>query len=289
VAKWMEPSALAAACENIELVLFDTTCFWRGSGRIRRVLDWALGAGLPIVLVRSHTKLDSLGVEYGRIGSIVFAASRRSVPPSRLLRLREIIDYAADAVRLFGGAAIPAHFPPFVGRDTYGSLTASRIAAMLRNSRRMGRSFAAAFPGPRQVTVFQHGHYVTLAPMKRLDEIATKKLAGALSAELQAAGLPIRHAGSFGFDFAAVEWFRDTLMNRNVIRVSAPDLPASLADKITSNIIRWWSRNAGEPLPCLTSTSPRRVRLPTHGYFGDLAIGRPCHRRKTGCSIQNPG
>jgi hypothetical protein len=71
----------AAPCLN--LIIFDTTCFSSGSGRIRRVLSWARRWRLPIVLVRSHTKLDSLGLEYGRLGSAVFVDAEEVCPPKR--------------------------------------------------------------------------------------------------------------------------------------------------------------------------------------------------------------
>jgi hypothetical protein len=64
---------LKCAQPQLDLIVFDTTCFSSGSGRIARALGWAQSATIPIVLLRSHTKLDSLGVEYGRLGSAVFA------------------------------------------------------------------------------------------------------------------------------------------------------------------------------------------------------------------------
>ena len=61
-------------------------------------------------------------------------------------RLQELASEMRNAVQLFGGAALPAHFPPWVGTEAYRALTNKRVAAILRNSRRTAHYFAAALP-----------------------------------------------------------------------------------------------------------------------------------------------
>jgi len=226
---------------QISLVIFDTTCFSSGSGRLGRVLSWARRCGLPMVLVRSHTKLDSLGIEYGRLGSAVFVDARKPAESSELLQM--LANETRQAVRLFGGAALPAHFPPFAGSDAYRRHTNSRVAAILRNSRRTARYFSEALADSAGQLNYAHGLYLTLAPKHPVDEDEARDLAGRLSTDLGDAGMPVRHAGSFGFDFAATEWFHDTLSDRFMIRIAVPDLPTSLWDDISKAIAKWWSEH----------------------------------------------
>jgi hypothetical protein len=246
---WLDCCATAArfrqvlsfSARSFDLVLFDTTGLWTGSGRVQRVLNWAFTELVPVILLRSHTKLDSLGVEYGRLGSAVLLGDRAWRIGDRTA-LEDLAQHAADALRLFGGAAIPAHFPPFVGSRAYVSLNGRRISAMLRNSRRTAARLMPALPGARE---FTHRLYVALAPGRALTEQQAKDLAGAMCRDLGDIGLPLRHAGSFGFDFAAAEWFHDTARDRHVVRVAVPDLPTEQWDTIVTEIIRWWNENAG--------------------------------------------
>ncbi len=76
-----------------------------------------------------------------------------------------------------------------------------------------------------------------------------------MSDDLAAAGLPIRHAGSFGFDFAATEWFHSAATDRYSVRVAVPDLPTALWDDLADAIANWWSARQGTTRP---------ARRPTH-------------------------
>ncbi|WP_454647827.1 hypothetical protein [Bradyrhizobium liaoningense] len=234
-------AALRCDGSGLDLLVFDTTCFAGRSGRIRRVLRWARRYGIPLVLVRSHNKLDSLGAEYGRLGSAVFVQGnehQRRRPGG--VEWARLASETRNAVRLLGGAALPAHFPPFAGSAAYWALTKRRVAAILRNGRSAARYFAAKLPSLSAELHFTHGLYVTLRGKRALNEAAARQAAEDMSSELRGEGFPIRHAGSFGFDFAATEWFHDATTDQYSVRVAVPDLPTELWNDVAAAIARWW-------------------------------------------------
>jgi len=225
---------------SLDLLIFDTTCFAGRSGRIRRVQRWARRYGIPLVLVRSHNKLDSLGAEYGRLGSAVFVHWNAHQPRAGGVEWKRLASETRNAVRLLGGAALPAHFPPFAGSAAYWALTKRRVAAILRNGRSTARHFAAKLPARSAELHFTHGLYVTLHGRRGLDEAAARQAAEDMSSALHREGFPIRHAGSFGFDFAATEWFHDATTDQYSVRVAVPDLPTELWNDLAAAIAVWW-------------------------------------------------
>jgi hypothetical protein len=228
---------------TLDLVIFDTTCYSGESARIRCVLDWARKWGIPVVMMRSHTKLDSLGVEYGRLGSTIFVHYKDDDPWMRT-KFRELPDQTRSAFRLLGSAALPAHFPPYIGNYTYSVLNKKRMAAILRNYRR-ALEFFNSVPQAPPVEHFSHGLYVKLRSAQELVEESAREAAERMSKDLSERGLPMRHAGSFGFDFAAAEWCQSSISRGYRVRLSVPDLPTVLWDDVLRAVAEWWRAHQG--------------------------------------------
>jgi len=237
---------LAQTSRDIALLVVDTTCYAQTSGRMRRIVRWAQRRNVPLALLRSHAKLDGLGIEFGRMGSIVLAWHR----DGDAAWMRGLVAEVRNAIRLIGAAPIPAHFPPFTGTDEYRACSAGRTASIIRNVRRMQRVLRAS-PLVDALTSYQHGLYFTLSPRGTLRISDTRRAVNALAEALAREGLPVRHAGSFGFDFVAVEWFPDPVTHRNVIRVAPGDIPPALAERVADGLVRWFARQGhgdAEPL-----------------------------------------
>jgi hypothetical protein len=223
------PGLLAGA----RITLFDTSCYAGTSGRIHAWLNRARHQS-PVILVRSHAKLDTLGVEYGRLGSV-------TIHPGPMGWSPELDDMAAgieDAIRLLGAAPAPVSFPPFVGDQNYVPLTRQRIAQIMRNSR---LAFQILSEHGVDVQRFQHGLYLTAAIPGFTTREDVAALAETIAEKLAGRGLPVRHAGSFGFDFIGLEWFCQAQSDEAVLRISAGDVPPyvmELAARCLSRLLR---------------------------------------------------
>ncbi len=112
---------------------------------------------------------------------------------------------AQTALRLFGAAAQPEHLPPFVASAEWRALCRARTARIIHNNRLAAGALAARLRGFARLRCYHHGLFLTLAPYVAWDEAGARQRAEALAGSLQELGLPVRHAGSFGFDFAVVD------------------------------------------------------------------------------------
>jgi hypothetical protein len=221
-----------------DLVVFDTTCFATSSGRIRAVVSRSRMANVPIILLRSHTKLDSLGIEYSRLGSVVVIVPTGASAERRRLTER-LAEAMQTAIRLFGAAAVPEHLPPFAAGREWRALYCDRVARIVHNNRSAARALASSLQGRAKVRCYQHGLFLTLDLGAAWNEVMARGRAEDLADALRRSGLPVRHAGSFGFDFVVVDGYPAADDDRFVVRIGFADLPDETAAQVTAGITAW--------------------------------------------------
>jgi len=109
---------------SIELIIFDTTCYDRQSEFISRVVDRACELKLPIVMTRSHLKLDSFGWEYGSLGSLLFI----NFPE------RTLYEQCHEYLSQVGGFAFLDQIYPFLFDQSLKDLNSWRVEQIRKNN-----------------------------------------------------------------------------------------------------------------------------------------------------------
>ncbi len=238
-------AAARESWSSLAAVVVDTTCWDAGSARIDRVVARCVEERVPCVLVRSHLKLDQLGVEYFRFGSIVILlgrpAERAAIARASLLRSKML-----NAVTVHGGTLEPIGLFPLHG-PSLRALNEGRNRRMRINNRYAARRLARRLADSiTRVVGYHHGCFFVLRPF--LDTVwATTKRCAELAALLRARGLEARVAASFGYDFIAVTRVAGIENSRAAIRVALPDLPLAMVEIAIDAIAEYAGPLAAEP------------------------------------------
>ncbi len=234
----VDPLARLGACalDATCAVVLDTTCYDVSAPEIERVVERCRADGVPCVLVRSHLKIDTLGLEYGRLGSIVIVLPR-PCQGSRARFVRHLRRRIADfLVKTGTGFSIASYFP-LSSHPTFRRLNGRRNAAMRDNNLRCAAALSEIVH-PRseaRVVAYHHGRFLFLHTPD-----PSGRQAGALAHALLEAGICARPAPSFGYDFTSITRLTGpSILNGDNLRISLPDFSAEELELCIETIARF--------------------------------------------------
>ncbi len=222
--------------DRVILAIFDTTCYSRGDNRIEDTVRRLESRGIPVVIVRSHLKLDSLGLEAGRLGSIHLRAPEGCGAVPRQV-LEAIAHLVPDVVRLFGIAPSIDRFPIFADDDELLELSVLRAEMIKRNSAAIADELERAVPDIA-VRRYHHGMFLTLHRSNWTAAEPVRKIASAIEALCRQVGSHVAHATSFGFDFTVVTDVMDVATDRFCLRLAPSDEPLDRMLSIVPMLVR---------------------------------------------------
>ncbi|MFI5360475.1 MAG: hypothetical protein ACHQ49_00785 [Elusimicrobiota bacterium] len=231
---------------NARLVVLDSTCFGHGDPLFDKILRRLKQLDVPIVLLRSSMKLDSLAMEFGRFGSAVFLAPRSAA------KSEELAEGFQKNARFFGSLASSRQIYPFYGETRFLELS----RAWARRLKKANHAVADALGGPGarlELRRFEHGLYFWLMLERGAPSLAAATKLIALGLYLDK--IPILPVASYPWDFVSITSFSRTMTYyegqgaRDVIRVSCPDFDDEMIARTRSSLARIlnneiWGRRA---------------------------------------------
>ena len=228
---------------RLGLIVVDTTCVEPDSERVEQWLTEAARLGCPLVMVRSHLKLDTFGFELGRLGSIVAVAPDDDPKPTE-----EFIAELILARRSFGAGFHLASLYPWLGDPKFARLARQRTEA-IRTATQLLIEFLEAErrPGDR-FEIHQREHDIFLVVITNLDAIANETcrenpdqfvhgiVATQIARKCAQDDLPAIAATSFGLDQIAMLDYVNMHDGQHHLRVSGADIPHSYLPKVATHI-----------------------------------------------------
>lgn len=221
----------------LDMIILDTTCFDCLS--LNRYLEIATERNIPIVLVRSHIKLDMLGTEFSRLGSIVIW-----MPPflKNISMIKNFIQNIYFFLGISGSRGSILNIPPFWNK-TFISLNTSRnnrikdncklFYDLMINQENYNVNFNIVLPS--------HSFYLLLYLNTNIErsnlEVKIKFFCENNHNTL------LKYAGSFGFDFISIDTFWDDEYKKDVIRFSIGDIDQKDIIKCFNVIWEWLNEN----------------------------------------------
>lgn len=224
---------------NCRFIVVDTTCWDLNDKAIQTTVGQALKRGMIAILIRSHTKLDSFGTEWGRLGSIVTIASSESALLFEKTR-KTIVELSS----VFGVRAEISSLYPFL-KDKNHTSKVSRWIKTIRSSNNGVLRTLKAKLNPKQFEIvgFEHSLFFWIK-VKGISFSRLMQREKNLVENLVSAGIPALVIASFPWDFVAITTFDMKLAGNEsvpVLRISCPPLSkkhSNTVAEIVANFVR---------------------------------------------------
>lgn len=232
--------ALPESVEENEIVVIDTTNLYRGNINLERFVQSAIKEKWKIILTRSHLKLDSLGCEYGMLGSITIISQDEF--PKRKLKFKQIATvnfykYVQGVLSAHSYYANIEDVYPFFNTQSLDELYDSRFKRLINNYKALSDELNE---NSIIFDIFEHKVFLTLTTDIDADKIEQflfdKNLY--LTKIRKKTNIPIYLTDSFGFDFFSVTAYsgiRKAGVDKLIVRISMGDMDENDFSKIVKN------------------------------------------------------
>ncbi len=206
-------------CKN-RLVIMDTTCYHPHD--YKNCIMKLLNNNNIVILVRSHVKLDMLGLEYSYLGSISFFVPD-CINKRRFSFLKALIKDTMELCGTIGVYAIEENIFPLLNDPQLILLNKERIYRINDNN----LYFYNRLCQNSKIILHKHKLFLTL----ETDYSDLRELVIFVKELSQKSNGLAYYSPSFGFDYIALDTYYDLINKKNTVRISIGDVDKNLINK----------------------------------------------------------
>lgn len=215
--------------------IFDTTDYL--DDMCIPIINKLLEYGKIVCLVRSHIKLDMLGAEWNKLGSICVINPKNISNNDKILsnKLKETINIVLSII---GGFAYPENMPLIWSNSKFKEINAKRIDIIKKNSQYLYDRLIEVFDKDEICYPF-HKMFVLLRINHKLSLEKVDCEIDKYVKQCKYKGL-VNFADSFGLDYYALSNYWESMASEYPdVRIIVPDYPEEINKLIIDDMIIW--------------------------------------------------
>lgn len=202
-----------------KIIVIDTTCYHPSS--FKKLIKEIIDNNNLCILVRSHTKLDMLGLEYSTLGSITYLFSP-NIDSKRFLKYKNIIKTNIEICSNIGLFATEYNIFPFLNDKRTIQHNKNRVERIRTNN----SYFYSMLKGNYPIKLYNHRLFSTIETNKDIKEL--KNIVKNFTSKNNKI---CKYSPSFGFDYIAIDTYIDLNTKNNTIRISVGDVTKKEIDR----------------------------------------------------------
>ncbi|MDD3341691.1 MAG: hypothetical protein PHN72_05855 [Bacilli bacterium] len=190
-----------------------------------------------IFLVRSHIKLDMLGAEYSKLGSVCLV-NPPLIKKSEIEISNKIMKHMEIILAFIGGYAYPESIPLMWDHPNFKEVSVKRILNIKKNTEYLYKKLKKHFKDI-DICKPKHNLFLFIRLFQDVDYKVLEKDIHTFADNARNKGL-ICYADSYGLDHYSVNGYYEGMSaTSEVVRISPADLPEEINDKVINEIIEW--------------------------------------------------
>lgn len=220
--------------DQTTMAIIDTTCYVHGEEKLNQHLRFFSAQKIPVILLRSHLKLDCLGLEYASLGSLCLVLPAKSTT-SEERKFKRLYKIFYEMCQIQGGFASLEHIYPFYHQERFHQLNNQRWLQVKKNNATLEKLMKKMKLDPLlKMHTFGHQFFFWLEFPHKVPPQEFQLLGRALSF----LGVPYRFAESFGFDFVTLSLFPNE-QKTSTLRVAPGDVDADCFPFLAKALLSW--------------------------------------------------